>query len=391
MQGLACGSGEIEEQISAFGGGETDTPDFDGSGEQTLIAADLDERLVIGKIQVEEAAVRYVDDAEAIEARLGLEEWANFAVDEDAVGVELRHPRVLGIVRRGVIELAVGGEVAIVEDERELVSTGGQMEGILNCVADKEHAKEARVTVETVNAHGMVVIPEGGGVLLEGVGADARFAGDEPVFGISVVFRGDLGAVDVDAGANVGDVAAGAVEGVVYREEMLRREVVDPFDLKGMTAASLDNGTEGGRAVAPHAGGPDVAMDLMMDLTHGDAEFLGTAVRRARAFPIFRQWKCVHEGRELENVKHGGRPARGVGHLLGHGFHGLWEAAPGAVEKSHGGGLLKKAAARRTGRGQRPRLRRGLVAEKSTHSAGTECVPIRLQNECNGFVKTGYG
>src|SRR6202041_1605613 len=97
-----------------------------GSGEQTLIAANLNERLVIGKIQVEETAVRDVDDAEAVEERLGLEEWANFAVDEDAVGVELRHPRVLGIVGRGGIELTVGGEVAIVEDERVLGFTGGR-------------------------------------------------------------------------------------------------------------------------------------------------------------------------------------------------------------------------------------------------------------------------
>ncbi len=194
------------------------------------------------------------------------------------------------------------------------------MSAVFRFVADEEHAEEARVAVEAINAHGVVVIPESGGVLLEGIGADAGFAGHEPVFGVAVVFGGDFGAVDVDDGADVGDVVAAAVEGVVDGEKMLGGEVVDPLDLEGMVGAGLDDGTEGCGAVAPHAGGFDVAMDLMMDLTHGDAEFLGIALRRAGVFAVLRQWQRVHEGRQLENVKHGSRLARSVGHLLGHGL-----------------------------------------------------------------------
>jgi hypothetical protein len=186
---------------------------------------------------------------------------------------------VLGIAGGGVIELAVGGEVTVVEDERELVFPGGQVERLLSGVADKEHAEEARVDVEAVNAHGVVVIPEGGGFLLEGIIADAGFAGNEPVFGVSIVFGGDLGTVDVDDGADVGDVVTAAVEGVVDGEKVLRGKVVDPLDLKGMIAAGLDDRTESGGTIAPHAGGFDVAMDLMMDLTHGNAEFLGMGLR----------------------------------------------------------------------------------------------------------------
>ena len=60
------------------------------------------------------------------------------------------------------------------------------------------------------------------------VGADAGLAGDEPVFGVAVVFGGGLGAVEVGGGADVRYVVAAAVEGVVDGEEMLGGEVVDP-------------------------------------------------------------------------------------------------------------------------------------------------------------------
>ena len=94
----------------------------------------------------------------------------------------------------------------------------------------------------------MIVVPERGGVLLEGVGAGAGGAGDEPVFGVAVVFAGGFGAVEVDAGADVGDVVAAAVQGVVDGQEVLGGELVDPFDLERLAGAGFDEGAEGGRA-----------------------------------------------------------------------------------------------------------------------------------------------
>jgi hypothetical protein len=58
-----------------------------------------------------------VDDAEAVEAWLDFEEGADLAVDEDAVGGELGDTEVFGVAGGVVEKLAVGGEIAVIEDE----------------------------------------------------------------------------------------------------------------------------------------------------------------------------------------------------------------------------------------------------------------------------------
>ena len=118
------------------------------------------------------------------------------------------------------------------------------MKGVFDAVADEKHAEEARVGVEAVDAHGMVVIPEGGGFLFERVGAGAGLARDEPVFRIAVVFGGGLRAVEVGDGSDVGDVGTASVKGMVDREEVFRGEVVDPADLEGLAGASFDERRE---------------------------------------------------------------------------------------------------------------------------------------------------
>ncbi len=100
MQGLACGSGEVDEQVGALGWGEGDLLCFNGSGEQALIAADLDEGLVIVRDRLKKRLLATLTDAEAVEARFDLEVGADFSVDEDAVGVELGDPGVFGIAGR---------------------------------------------------------------------------------------------------------------------------------------------------------------------------------------------------------------------------------------------------------------------------------------------------
>ena len=287
---------------------EDEAVELDGRGEEALVAADLGERLAVGEGEDEEAAVGGVEEAEAIEARLDLEEGSDLSVDEDAVGAELGDPGVLGIAGDGVEELAVGGEVAVVEDEGDFVLAAGEMEGVFDVIADEQHAEEAGVGVEAIEAHGVVVIPERGGVLLERVGADAGLAGDEPVFGVAVVFGGGLGAVKMGGGADVGDVVAAAMEGVVDGKEVLCGEVVDPLDLEGFAGAGFDERCEGSWAVAPHAGGGDVAMDLGVDLLHGDGE--GAVAVLERGTDGFGEREGVDEGCEREGVEHRG-PMRG--------------------------------------------------------------------------------
>jgi hypothetical protein len=257
---------------------------------------------------------------------------------------------VVGIAGGGVEELAVSGEVAVVEDEGDFVFSSRQMEGVFDLVSDEVKADEAGVGAEAVEAHGVVVVPEGSGVLLVGVVADAAFARDEPVVGVAIVFGGSFGSVDVGDGADVGHVAAAAVKGVVDGKEVLCGEVVDPLDLEGMAAAGFDNGRERSGAVAPHSGGWEIAVDLGVDLAHGDAKF----VRGGGAWGRFRDGEGVNESRKLEDVQHGCAGAGGVWadsfagrqlvHVVLHSLH-LSKAAAGAVDEAQSGGLLEEASA----------------------------------------------
>ena len=125
VEALAGGVGEVDDQVGALGGGEEEVGERDRGGEQALIGADLLEGLLVGEREGEEVAVGGVEHAETVEAGFHLEEGADLAVDEDGVAVELADPGVFGVVGDGVEELAVGGEVAVVEGEGDLVLAGG--------------------------------------------------------------------------------------------------------------------------------------------------------------------------------------------------------------------------------------------------------------------------
>jgi len=164
----------------------------------------------------------------------------------------------------------------------------------------------------------VVVIPEGCGVLLERVEGGAGLAGDIPVFGLAVVLGRGAGAVDVDAGADVRNVMAATVKAVVDGEEVLGGKLVDPLDVEWLVGAGLDERGKGGDfgaeaggvgvGIGPEACGGDVAVDLGVDLAHGDAELLAGAGVEALG-----ERKWVDEGRELERVEHGERWRSGPG------------------------------------------------------------------------------
>ncbi len=59
---------------------------------------------------------------------------------------------------------------------------------------------------------------------------------------------------------------------VVDGQEVLGGEVVDPLDVEGLSRADFDERGVGGGAVAPQPGGRDIAVDLGVDLLHGDGE-----------------------------------------------------------------------------------------------------------------------
>jgi hypothetical protein len=86
----------------------------------------------------------------------------------------------------------------------------------------------------------VIVIPEGGGLLLERVSADAGFAGDEPVVWRAVVFGRRVAAVKVDAGTHLGEITPAAVERVVDGQEVLGGKTVDPLDVEGPARVDID-------------------------------------------------------------------------------------------------------------------------------------------------------
>jgi hypothetical protein len=86
----------------------------------------------------------------------------------------------------------------------------------------------------------VVVVPQQRGVLLARIVAELRAAGHGPVLGIAVALRSDARAVHVRDGAYFGLVAPGAVQPVVDRKEVLRRQFVDPVDQQSLPAARFD-------------------------------------------------------------------------------------------------------------------------------------------------------
>ena len=77
----------------------------------------------------------------------------------------------------------------------------------------------------------MVVIPEGGSVLLHGIAAHAASTGKIPVLRISVVRGAAAGTMHVHHGAHVRDAGTTAMKGVIDGEEMPFRKQIHPLDL----------------------------------------------------------------------------------------------------------------------------------------------------------------
>jgi hypothetical protein len=344
VESLTGGLRKVDEDVSTLGWSEADESDVDGGGEKTLVGSNLNERLAIGEGKVEEAAIGGVDQAETVEAGFDLKVWANFTVDENAVGAELGDPWVFGIAGGVVEELAIGGEVAVIEEQRDFIFSGRQVEGILKLVAEKKHAEEAGVGVESIDAHGVVVIPKRGGFLFQRIVTSSALSGRKPVFGVAIVFGGNLRAVEVSDGANIWNIGAATVERVIDGKEMFGGEIVDPRYFERFTAASFDEWRESGGAVAPHAGHRYIAMNLRVDLLHGDSKgALAVAQGRTREL---RNRERVDEGSQLKRVQHEGF-AGGNWLLLTHlrlsHIH-LSERARRAIKQTERGGLLKKLA-----------------------------------------------
>ena len=152
--GFAFVAGEVDEEIGALGGGEEKLLHGSGSGEETAVAADLVEGNEGGdvggalgevEIEVEEAGVGGVENAEAIRARFDAKVRADGAVDDGQVAEELRAPdawrKARAVVGSGSVdELTLVVEGAILEHERDFVVAGGKAEAELGGIAQEVKA-----------------------------------------------------------------------------------------------------------------------------------------------------------------------------------------------------------------------------------------------------------
>ena len=96
-------------------------------------------------------------------------------------------------------------------------------------VADEEKSEEARIDVEPVYPHRVVVIEEHARVLPIGVVIDQRLAGNTPVFGIAIAVGGGFSSVQMDHAAHRGQACFRAVQVVVDGQEVLRAAVRWPI------------------------------------------------------------------------------------------------------------------------------------------------------------------
>lgn len=89
----------------------------------------------------------------------------------------------------GVVELALGGDGAVGDDERHLALAARQWQGVLDLVADDVGPGDAAVDLRAGEVHAVVVVPEQGGRLLVGIDVVRDPVGEAAAVGAAVVRR----------------------------------------------------------------------------------------------------------------------------------------------------------------------------------------------------------
>ncbi len=90
--------------------------------------------------------------------------------------------------------------------------------------------------------------------------------------GVAVVCCRRAAAVQMDHRARLRKLAAGAMQVVVDREEMSRRQLIMPLNSQGLVFAGFDQRGYGLRTIAPQPRRRQVAMHFYPNFTHGDVK-----------------------------------------------------------------------------------------------------------------------
>lgn len=113
-------SGKIDDQIRTFRGREHQVPQLERRRQEAGVGADLIQSLTVGERQMEEPAVRAVEQSEAVFAWFDFQVGEDLAVNQDRVAEKLGDPR-RRIRRHRIIELALAIEHPVVDDEWNFV------------------------------------------------------------------------------------------------------------------------------------------------------------------------------------------------------------------------------------------------------------------------------
>jgi len=170
--------------------------------------------------------------------------------------------------------------VGLLDTESGLVGLAGKLSAVFNGIAHQHHAGKTSIDIKTIDPHRMVVIPEGGSVLLHGIAAHAASTGQIPVLGISIVPGAVARAMQVHHSAHVRDAGAAAVKRVIDGEEMALGKKIHPLDFHRLVGAQLDHRRQRVRAsgpvpavaggVAPQFRRRQIAMQRRHHFAHGN-------------------------------------------------------------------------------------------------------------------------
>ena len=115
---LSAVAGTIYDQVGTLRGRDQQALQRYGGGQQPEISSDLVELLSVRKRQVKETSVSRVQNPKAILARLDLQVRKHFAIDQNRVSEDLRHPGRFRFRRHGIIELTLAIERPVVDGQR---------------------------------------------------------------------------------------------------------------------------------------------------------------------------------------------------------------------------------------------------------------------------------
>src|SRR5579863_2070759 len=115
--------------------------------------------------QMKKSAIRSIEDTESVFARFHFQIGEEFSVHKNRIAKNFWSPRRLCIVRHRIEQLCVAIEDPVVDDQRNLVSSLRQIQGVFEFVTHKKYTQQACKDVEPVDAQGVVVVPQHGCIL----------------------------------------------------------------------------------------------------------------------------------------------------------------------------------------------------------------------------------